>query len=125
MRLIDGDALIEDTTERYCRGCDNYHGLKCRACWVDDMQGEIEGAPTVNAIPADVLRSLFIKRITVDSETQDRRRKDYNQAIFGYRPDGDTFPCFEPMDMEMVLACFDNAVKDYFAGAVAKGKEEM
>ena len=29
-------------------------------------------------------RELFIKRMTVDSEHQDRRRKDFNQAIFRY-----------------------------------------
>ena len=75
-------------------------------------------------IDIETLRSLFIKRMTVDSETKDRRRKDYNQAIFGYRSDGDTFPCFEPMDMDMVLDCFDNAVKDYFDGMVAKEKKE-
>lgn len=28
------------------------------------------------------LRNCFIKRMSVDSETNDRRRKDYNQAIF-------------------------------------------
>lgn len=124
MRLIDADALIKDTKKRYCSGCYSYNGVRCRACWVDDMQGEIEDAPAVKAIPADVLRSLFIKRMTVDSETKDRRRKDYNQAIFGYRSDGGTFPCFEPMDMDMVLDCFDNACKDYFAGNIANKKKE-
>lgn len=58
-------------------------------------------------------RELFIKRMTIDSEHNDRRRKDYNQAIFGYREDGSTFACWCNMDMEMVLECFDNAMKDY------------
>ena len=31
------------------------------------------------------LRELFIKRMTVDSEHNDRRKKDYNQAIFKYQ----------------------------------------
>lgn len=58
------------------------------------------------------LRELFIKRMTEDSETQDRRRKDYNQAIFDFRDDGSTYQVFVDTDMEMVLRCFDDAAKD-------------
>ena len=58
------------------------------------------------------LRELFIKRMTEDSETQDRRRKDYNQAIFGFQDDGSTYQVFADTDVEMVLQCFDDAVKD-------------
>ena len=35
------------------------------------------------------LKQLFIKRMTEDSETQDRRRKDFNQAIFHYYDEDD------------------------------------
>ena len=83
------------------------------------------------------LRQLFIKRMTEDSETQDRRRKDFNQAIFHYYSDddikynteyikkygkygivhpispGDTYPVWDEITMDMVLQCFDNAVKDW------------
>ena len=59
------------------------------------------------------LRALFIKRMTEDSETRDRRRKDFNQAIFGFRDNGTTYACFDDMDMSMVLKCFDDSVKDY------------
>lgn len=79
------------------------------------------------------LRLLFIKRMTEDSETQDRRRRDYNQAIFyvesdeeidewnrecakcGFPPKqyGETHACYADTDMAMVLRCFDNAVKDW------------
>ena len=58
------------------------------------------------------LRELFVKRMTEDSETQDRRRKDYNQAIFGFSDDGSTYQVFNDTDMNMVLQCFDDAVKD-------------
>ncbi len=61
----------------------------------------------------DKLRELFIRRMTEDSETKDRRRKDFNQAIFGYRDDGSTYPCWCETDMDMVLKCFDDAVKDW------------
>lgn len=65
------------------------------------------------------LRELFIKRMTVDSETTDRRRKDYNQAIFGWWSDEkhktpeNTFQCWSELTMDMVLQCFDDAVYDW------------
>ena len=60
------------------------------------------------------IRELFIKRMTVDSDHNDRRRKDYNQAIFfcdTYTTDWK--PCFDYTTMDMVLQCFDDAVKDW------------
>ncbi len=59
------------------------------------------------------LRELFIKRMTVDSDHNDRRRKDYNQAIFHYDDDGGTYAVWCETDMDMVLQCFDDAVKDW------------
>lgn len=60
------------------------------------------------------LRELFIKRMTVDSEHNDRRRKDFNQAIFFYDEYAEEWSqCFNGTSMEMVLTCFDNAVKDW------------
>lgn len=81
-------------------------------------------------------RELFIKRMTVDSETHDRRRKDFNQAIYHYRSKedvdewnkfvdenpqlkcckceyGSSYAVFTEIDLDMILECFDNAVKDY------------
>lgn len=62
------------------------------------------------------LRNCFIKRMTVDSETQDRRRKDYNEAIFFDNGEGEYKQVFCDTTMEMVLDCFDNAVKDWRRG---------
>ena len=59
------------------------------------------------------LRELFIKRMTVDSDHNDRRRKDFNQAIFHYDDDGSTYPVWCETDMDMVLQCFDDATKDW------------
>lgn len=81
----------------------------------------------------DKFKDLFIKRMTVDSDTQDRRRKDFNQAIFNFESNesvdswnqdcerfglqkkqyGSTYPVFEEIDLQMVLQCFDDAIKDY------------
>ena len=49
-RLIDADARIEEIKKANCTGCDNYHGIKCRACWVDDAISLIDDAPAVDAV---------------------------------------------------------------------------
>ena len=59
------------------------------------------------------LRELFIKRMTIDSEHNDRRRKDYNQAIFCDYGRGEYESVWDNTTMEMVLQCFDDAVKDW------------
>ena len=49
-RLVDADALIERTKNWYCskENCeDNYSGVRCRACWVDDAIGIIDDANVV------------------------------------------------------------------------------
>lgn len=84
------------------------------ACNCKHFQQEIsEGKKTIAE-----LRELFIKRMTVDSPHNDRRRKDYNQAIFLWWENDEhlpekTAPCFDSMSMDMVLQCFDDAVKDW------------
>ena len=66
----------------------------------------------------DELREAFIRRMTVDSDHHDRRRKDFNQAIFDYWSDNeakdprDTYLVWSDLTMDMVLRCFDDAVKD-------------
>ena len=58
----------------------------------------------------NTFRDLFLKRLTIDSETQDMRRKEFNQAIF----DKDLgWACFNGIDLEIVMDKFDLAVNDY------------
>ena len=98
-------------------------------CNCKDFRQEIQDGKAV----IEELRELFIKRMTVDSDHNDRRRKDYNQAIFHYEDDeavdewnktceeyclprkryGETYAVWSEMDMDMVLRCFDDAVKDW------------
>ena len=80
------------------------------ACNCKHNRQEIQSGKNVIA----ELRKLFIRRMTVDSDHNDRRRKDFNQAIFFY--DDYTHEhkqCFNDTNMEMVLQCFDDAVKDW------------
>lgn len=50
MRLIDADALIERIKDRYCTECDNYNGVRCRACSADDAMSMVDESPTAEAI---------------------------------------------------------------------------
>lgn len=99
------------------------------ACNCKHNQQEIQEGKRLLAF----FRKLFINRMTVDSDHNDRRRKDYNQAIFHYEDNesvdeynkfcekvglpkkdyGGTYPVWTKIDMDMVLQCFDDAVKDW------------
>lgn len=64
MRLIDADALITKILKQYCENCEKRKGLKkgkrvvlydigdvpCRSCDLDDLAGDIEEMPTVDAV---------------------------------------------------------------------------
>ena len=98
-------------------------------CSCKDNRQEIEEGRRLLAF----FRKLFISRMTVDSDHNDRRRKDFNQAIFHYKSKeevdawnkdcekyglpkkqyGQTYAVWSDMDMDMVLQCFDDAVKDW------------
>ena len=55
------------------------------------------------------LRVLFLKRLTIDSETQDARRKDFNQAIFDAK---EGWAVFNGTDLDMVMEKFDAATRE-------------
>lgn len=52
---IERKAFLEDIEKRYCLPCKengkDYNGRLCRACWVDEMRGEIIGAPAADVAP--------------------------------------------------------------------------
>ena len=52
---ISREAFIADCEGRYCAPCKEQgkdsNGMKCRACWVDDMLGEVMDAPTADVEP--------------------------------------------------------------------------
>ena len=52
-RYIDADALIEDIKRVYCTDCNNYGGVRCRACGTDDAMLMIDDAPTADVVPRD------------------------------------------------------------------------
>lgn len=50
VRLIDANALIYEIENTFCDPCKtkggDYHGIRCRACGIDDTIQTIEDAPT-------------------------------------------------------------------------------
>lgn len=52
---ISREAFIADCEGRYCAPCKEQgkdsNGMKCRACWVDDMLGEVMNAPAADVEP--------------------------------------------------------------------------
>ena len=59
---IEREAFIKNAEARYCDPCKEIgkdsNGLKCRACWVDDMVGDIEDTPAADV--AEVVHGHFI-----------------------------------------------------------------
>lgn len=67
MRLIDADAFIAEEKKLYCKDCDSYHGVRCRACSFNDIWGDLDDyadAPTINAVelPCKIGDTVWIAR---------------------------------------------------------------
>lgn len=77
----------------------NRRCLVCGRIGCDATRGQL--------LDAAVLRAEFVRLLTEDGPTRDKRRKDWNQAIF--LPDGPAV--FNGTDLAMVLQTFDKAVK--------------
>ena len=48
---IEREALMRRIKEIHCAECDNYHGVRCRECWVDDTLGYIDREPPADVAP--------------------------------------------------------------------------
>ena len=48
---IDREALMRRIKEIHCAKCDSYHGVRCRACWVDDTLDYIDSEPAADVAP--------------------------------------------------------------------------
>ncbi len=61
---IEREFFLENAEIRYCLPCKgagkDYNGLKCRACWVDDMMGDVDDAPAADVAP--VVHGRWIER---------------------------------------------------------------
>lgn len=50
MDLIYKQASLDLIKKYFCSTCNNYNGIRCRACCVDDTIELIENTPTVEAV---------------------------------------------------------------------------
>ena len=52
---IERETFLKDIEERYCLPCKeagkDHNGCKRRACWVDDMRGDVIDAPAADVAP--------------------------------------------------------------------------
>ena len=48
---IEREALMRRIKEIHCAECDSYHGVRCRACWVDDTLDYIDSEPAADVTP--------------------------------------------------------------------------
>ena len=53
---IERGTLMRRIKEIHCAECDSYHGVRCRACWVDDTLDYIDSEPAADKIEELVAR---------------------------------------------------------------------
>lgn len=58
-RYIEEEAFGNFVQEHFCNGCNNYNGVKCKSCSVDDAISFVESAPTADVVP----KSEYIRQI--------------------------------------------------------------
>lgn len=63
---VERETFLKRIEERYCFPCKeegkDYNGCKCRACWVDDMRGDVIDAPAADVAP--VIRGCWTRYST-------------------------------------------------------------
>lgn len=61
-RYIDVDKAVESIRLIYCRDCNSYNGVRCRACEFDDAMSAIEDVPAADVAPkSKVAQEIFAK----------------------------------------------------------------
>ena len=94
---IEREALMRRIKEIHCAECDSYHGVRCRACWVDDTLDYIDSEPAAGA--ATVRHAMW--EVVVGSDGKEhmvctgcRKQQDLT-GVFSYCPN-----CGCKMDLE-------------------------
>ena len=63
---IEREALMRRIKEIHCAECDSYHGVRCRACWVDDTLDYIDSEPAADVV--EVVRCKDCKYFGLNDE---------------------------------------------------------
>lgn len=111
---IEREAFIKNAEARYCDPCKEIgkdsNGLKCRACWVDDMVGDIEDTPAADV--AEVVHGSWIP-------LRESEITGWNPGFAGHDPIGG-YKCSN-CNKEAVFDCNDSFVlSDYCPNCGAK-----
>ena len=48
---VEREELMRRIKEIHCAECDSYHGVRCRACWVDDTLNYVDSEPAADVEP--------------------------------------------------------------------------
>lgn len=94
---VDRETLLKDIEERYCLPCKEagkgHNGCKCRACWVNDMCGEVIDAPAADVAPVVHGRWIEENGFQICSECGEEHAWDEYRAAYcdvcGAKMDGD------------------------------------
>ena len=66
---IERETFLKEIEERYCLPCKeegkDYDGCRCRACWVDDMRGDVICAPAADV--ASVVHGRWVDKPLIKS----------------------------------------------------------
>ena len=65
-RYIDADAAVEEARLAYCKDCNSYNGVMCRACAFDDAMSFIEDYPTADVVPkagVEMLKKIILTNV--------------------------------------------------------------
>lgn len=65
-RYIDADAAVEEARLAYCKECNSYNGIKCRACPFDDAMSFIEDYPAADVVPnagVEMLKKIILTNV--------------------------------------------------------------
>ena len=83
---IEREALMHRIKEIHCAECDSYHGVRCRACWVDDTLDYIDSEPAADVAP--VVRCKDCKHRFKDSWCEYVDDDDNFYCAYGEREEG-------------------------------------
>lgn len=57
--FIDREKAIANIKAAYCCGCENYNGVRCRACQIMDAMDALEDEPAVPVIDAESMKKYL------------------------------------------------------------------